>query len=500
MIIPIKIGNVHFPAVVDTAAQVTVVSREITDNLDLKLSSEVVKLTGAEQGSYFPAKIARNVLLKIGFKKIKWDPYVASLEEPVILGLDLLMDLKAVIDLGGNSVRSGGDVVCATAHINEIGVKYNVRRVTLRNRTVAPPHSVSYASVRLDGLTGGNFYLQGKMIDPCVEIPNMLINPTVGEVTIALHNEGSRNVKFKPGFDMGSAVEVTAVNSLKGEDVTEPPYVHSLMAPAALCKIDPVSQVSLPRGKGTSVASSAVDSLTHEGSHLEFQSVAPSAADVASQLSHVDLDSQVSVSSVDPGRLVSLPQGKGTSVAPSAADVASQLSHVDLDSQVSEINYSPISTGNLPHVITPESRSTISDSNSPIASNAEGVTNTRKAGLNTSALGASDGVKVGMKEGDSEVVPQHLEGLYRVFIDGLDNEQTSKLRVLLTRYADVFASNDTDLGCFPGIKHKIDTGNAKPIRQPMRRTRMGFEQEERKHLESMLRNGVIQPSMSRVSK
>ena len=315
---------------------------------------------------------------------------------------------------------------------------------------------------------------------------------------------------------MGSAVEVTAVNSLKGEDVTEPPYVHSLMAPAALCKIDPVSQVSLPHGKGTSVASSAVDSLTHERSHLEFQSVAPSAADVASQLSHVDLDSQVSVSSVDPGRLVSLPQGKGTSVAPSAvdsltheglhlrsssvapsaADVASQLSHVDLDSQVSEINYSPISTGNLPYVITPEGHSTISDSNSSIASNAEGVTNTRKAGLNTFALGASDGVKVGMKEEDSEVVPQHLEGLYRASIDGLDNEQTSKLRVLLTRYADVFASNDTDLGCFPGIKHKIDTGNAKPIRQPMRRTPMGFEQEERKHLESMLRNGVIQPSMS----
>ena len=101
-----------------------------------------------------------------------------------------------------------------------------------------------------------------------------------------------------------------------------------------------------------------------------------------------------------------------------------------------------------------------------------------------------------MKEEDSEVVPQHLEGLYRASIDGLDNEQTSKLRVLLTRYADVFASNDTDLGCFPGIKHKIDTGNAKPIRQPMRRTQMGFEQEERKHLESMLRNGVIQPSMS----
>ena len=80
MIIPIKIGNVDFPAVVDTAAQVTVVSREVAKNLDLKLSSKVVKLTGAEQGSYFPVKIDRNVHLKIGFKKIQWDLYVAVLE------------------------------------------------------------------------------------------------------------------------------------------------------------------------------------------------------------------------------------------------------------------------------------------------------------------------------------------------------------------------------------------------------------------------------------
>ena len=94
-----------------------------------------------------------------------------------------------------------------------------------------------------------------------------------------------------------------------------------------MSSVDPGRLISLPQGKGTSVAPSAVDSLTHEGLHL-----------------------------------------RSSSVAPSAADVASQLSHVDLDSQVSEINYSPISTGNLPHVITPESRSTVSDSNSPIAS------------------------------------------------------------------------------------------------------------------------------------
>ena len=60
----------------------------------------------------------------------------------------------------------------------------------------------------------------------------------------------------------------------------------------------------------------------------------------------------------------------------------------------------------------------------------------------------------------------------------------------------MFAESDTDLGCFNGIKHKIDTGDAKPIQQPMRRTPIGSEEEEKKHLDSMLESKIIQPSMS----
>ena len=167
------------------------------------------------------------------------------------------------------------------------------------------------------------------------------------------------------------------------------------MAPAALCKIDTIQPVFTSSGRP--VAPSAVDSLTHEGLHLEFQSVAPSAADIVSQ---------DALSSMDPSTPVSLPQGKVTFVAPSAvdsltheelhlrlssvADVACQLAHVDLNSQVSPGLL--ISAGDLPHVITPESRSTFSDNNSPMAT--KGATNTRKTGLHTFALGASDRVKV----------------------------------------------------------------------------------------------------------
>lgn len=55
------------------------------------------------------------------------------------------------------------------------------------------------------------------------------------------------------------------------------------------------------------------------------------------------------------------------------------------------------------------------------------------------------------------------------------------------RFSDVFATGDLDLGLFHGdVKHRIDTGNSKPIRQRMRGTPMGFEKEEEDHLKKML--------------
>ena len=56
--------------------------------------------------------------------------------------------------------------------------------------------------------------------------------------------------------------------------------------------------------------------------------------------------------------------------------------------------------------------------------------------------------------------------------------------------------DDTDLGCFVGVEHSIDTGDAKPIKQPMRRVPLAFTGEEEKHLKKMLDCKVIQPSSS----
>ena len=55
----------------------------------------------------------------------------------------------------------------------------------------------------------------------------------------------------------------------------------------------------------------------------------------------------------------------------------------------------------------------------------------------------------------------------------------------------VFTKGDTDLGTFTSVKHHIDTGNSKPIKQCMRRIRSVYANQEQEYLEKLLKAGMI---------
>ncbi|VDI61791.1 Hypothetical predicted protein [Mytilus galloprovincialis] len=59
-----------------------------------------------------------------------------------------------------------------------------------------------------------------------------------------------------------------------------------------------------------------------------------------------------------------------------------------------------------------------------------------------------------------------------------------------------FQKDEFDIGTFRGVEHSIDTGQAQPIKQRMRRTPLQFVEEEKQQLAKMLKSGVIEPSMS----
>ena len=99
----------------------------------------------------------------------------------------------------------------------------------------------------------------------------------------------------------------------------------------------------------------------------------------------------------------------------------------------------------------------------------------------------------GEEHGD---IPEHLKQLYESASCDLSEGQRAQLAQLLTEFQDVFAADDFDLGNFTALEHVIETGDARPVKQRLRRTPARFAGEEEAHLKKMLEAGVIQESTS----
>jgi hypothetical protein len=89
-----------------------------------------------------------------------------------------------------------------------------------------------------------------------------------------------------------------------------------------------------------------------------------------------------------------------------------------------------------------------------------------------------------------------LHDLFECSSRELSLEQRGQLADLLTEFQDVFARSEFDFGYFTVLEHRIDTGDAAPIKEGMQRTPLFFVEEEKAHLKKMLDAGVIQPSIS----
>ena len=67
---------------------------------------------------------------------------------------------------------------------------------------------------------------------------------------------------------------------------------------------------------------------------------------------------------------------------------------------------------------------------------------------------------------------------------------------LLMDFADIIAATPEDLGRTNKLHHQIDTGNANPIRQPLRHIPPTKRKETQKLLQEMLGKDIIQTSSS----
>ena len=88
------------------------------------------------------------------------------------------------------------------------------------------------------------------------------------------------------------------------------------------------------------------------------------------------------------------------------------------------------------------------------------------------------------------------DGLQLSLPEELTEVQRDKFAALLSLYSDVVAINDKQLGRTDILSHKIDTGDATPIRQQARRVPLPQREKVKELLKDMMKKEVISPSKS----
>ena len=78
----------------------------------------------------------------------------------------------------------------------------------------------------------------------------------------------------------------------------------------------------------------------------------------------------------------------------------------------------------------------------------------------------------------------------------LTESELDVLTSLLSEYSDMFATPGGPLGRTDLIRHKIDTGDAMPVRLPPRRLPPAQREIANQEIDKMLEQGVVEPSDS----
>jgi len=93
-------------------------------------------------------------------------------------------------------------------------------------------------------------------------------------------------------------------------------------------------------------------------------------------------------------------------------------------------------------------------------------------------------------------VPPHLADIFEKIKIGRSETEITQIAELFNDFGDVFSKSEDDIGLTNLVEHSIDTGDARPIKQPPRRVPLAFADKEREMIQQMERQGIIRKSTS----
>ncbi|XP_071140676.1 interaptin-like [Mytilus edulis] len=210
LVLGISINEVTVNAVIDTAAQVTLMSEEFPKKLKPPVIFKgSLMLKGAGKDNSITARYTECVTVKVGKTDTKWKIIVAKINDQVILGLDFLKHLDAVIDLTDLSITIRGE----KHFINEVkseNSSFKICRITLEETLIVPPNSTVRLPVRLAEEFKNEVAIQPSKSLNGLIMPNILTKAD-SRVPIILNNLTDKSISLKKNRFIGTAMEICGV-------------------------------------------------------------------------------------------------------------------------------------------------------------------------------------------------------------------------------------------------------------------------------------------------
>ena len=209
-----EVGDYPLRAVVDTAAEVSIISDQVYDKLNPQPPKlRDVLLHAAGRDMRMKGMIAGPVALKLGSRNFSADVYVAPIEDEMLLGLDFLRQQGVTIHIQHSRLQIGDE---------HIPMKYSapspssrVARVYVVKCTVVPPNKVKRITGVLDQRLGDFIFQPYKGLP--VMIPHA-IHPGLGVEMYAI-NPTDRGIKITISEVLGEAQELATAGEVGAPDL-----------------------------------------------------------------------------------------------------------------------------------------------------------------------------------------------------------------------------------------------------------------------------------------
>ena len=152
LIVPIQVNGIDTWAVVDSAAQVTIISQKLRDQItdSLEIVGKVnLRGIGSHDKGLISAQKTKGINIKFGKNTYLWEAYVAEMTDPLLLGLDFLVSKKCILDLERNEILLPHETIFATLKRNFDGEECTIYKVIASKKLVVPPNNKCIVPVEI---------------------------------------------------------------------------------------------------------------------------------------------------------------------------------------------------------------------------------------------------------------------------------------------------------------------------------------------------------------